>query len=94
VGVPGGPSSGEPGTLVPVGGVQAPTPRGAEHQAIRLAGVPVAADVGVEYLGDQTWDRDGAAPGGCLGFGAVAAYLGGGFDHMKSVAGEVDSCHA
>jgi hypothetical protein len=44
-GVPGGASGGEPGTLVPVGGVQAPAPRGAENQGVCFAGAPVAASV-------------------------------------------------
>jgi hypothetical protein len=48
----------------------------------------------VEHLGDQTRQRDGAAPGGGLGFGAVAAHLGHGFGHLQSVVREIDSSHA
>jgi Nitroreductase family len=71
---PGGPSSREPGTLVPVGGVQTPTPRSAEHQGVCLAGEPIAADMLVEDLDDQAGQRNGATPGGRLGFGPVTAH--------------------
>jgi hypothetical protein len=79
---------------VPVGGVQAPTPRGAEHERVWLAGEPVPAEVLFEYLCDQTSDRYGAASGGGLGLGPVAAHLTGGFGHLQLVVRDVDSCHA
>jgi hypothetical protein len=75
-------------------GIQAPTSRGAEHQGVCVAGQRVAAEVGVEHLGDQTRQRNGAAPGGCLGFGPVAADLGGGFGHLKSVVCDVEPAYA
>jgi hypothetical protein len=50
--------------------------------------------MGVEYLSDQARQRDGAAAGGRLGLGAVAAHLGRGFDHLQSVVREVDSADA
>src|SRR5918994_2452746 len=85
-----GASSGDSGTLVPVGGVQAPAPRGAEHERVWLAGEPVAAEMLFEYLCDQTRQRYGAAPGGCRGFGPVAAHLGGGFGHLQLVVRDVE----
>jgi hypothetical protein len=47
------------------------------------------AEVLVECLGDQARQRNGAAPGGGLGLGSVAAHLGGGFDHLQSVVRQV-----
>jgi hypothetical protein len=69
---PGGFSGRDPGALVPIGGLEAPAPRGAEHQGVWLAGEAVPAEMPVEHLGDQTRQRDGVAPGGGLGFGSVA----------------------
>ena len=78
---------------MPVGGVQAPAPRGAEHERVWLAGEPVAAEMLFEYLCDQTRQRYGAAPGGCRGFGPVAAHLGGGFGHLQLVVRDFDSSY-
>jgi hypothetical protein len=48
-GQPGGSSGGDQGALVPVGGVEAPAPRGAEHPGVWLAGEAVPVEMPDEY---------------------------------------------
>jgi hypothetical protein len=74
--------------------VEAPASRGAEHQGVWLAREVVPVEMPVEHLGDQARQRDGAPAGGGLGFGAVSAHLGHGFDHLQSVVREIDSADA
>jgi hypothetical protein len=75
-GQPGGPSSGHPGTLVPVGAVKAPDPIGAEHQGVRFTGEAVLVQMPLDDLRNQTRHRLCAASGSRFGLGLVTADLG------------------